>query len=232
MKISKRDFLKAIGVSASSLSVAAKSSADAKTKAENITIAPPSIVSAGPNDFRIGGQPGFYSAANWTFYDRVQFPARMRLFDRHLFYRADVDRWDGSTNMWHLSHMGFPAPTSFLLRRIHILAVGETLSRKDAQLLGQYVWELKLLDKIFAAGALKYDAQPVSHRPALLDVARGPVIRDSLDIEQTTGGGLWFASQMPWSLEIRLPAAADTSPVDHDAEVHFLMEGIHLRGVQ
>lgn len=257
MRLSKRDFLKALGVGGGFLAGADAASMErvglpagqfdrpVGDVCEQFTEQPIEV------DRRIAliqsAKSSYFDVIDDIIYDRVVFPAgaeipqNIRLFSSPLGSRCPYDgqlKDHGRTNMDQSCMLS--APQSFWCRRIR--HAFRPMSAHDIDLTHGWDWTLWLGQKRHAGGPMALDRGTFSRMSAFLR-REVPSVRASMEFPGTKG--LWFPATMCFNVELGTQSRTWSSsrydePIKQIAadskgkgiDFIFAMEGIRWRGVQ
>jgi hypothetical protein len=252
MRISKRDFLKSLGIGAAvtpALAHSYKQTMDA-TLGKPPYLSEPALADAPePHAIPVSHLPQFLDMQDSILYDRVTFrpgsllPPFIAMFTHgvgHLCPHMGIVKLHAHTNMYIPQQL--PAPSSFWIRRIHI-AVNPDIAPADAKTAREFSWEFMIGQKIFARGPFALDMQ----RRTLTELLKGktPATRASLQFDTTKG--LYMPMQCSFYASIATAsyrqALANRSFFDHETfpsrvsadgnGIEFMMtlEGVEWRGI-
>ena len=197
MKVSKRDFLKMIGLGAGATVVATNGSA----LPTDTAIMPLPTVAAGPGAIGTGKivpqHDCYLEARDAIIYDSVRFEPGTFLPKRFQLFQVPVGQWCphritkyGHTYVKGLEdtnmqcHGTFPAPMAFWVKTIHV-AIAPDTSETDDRLARQFAWQFFGCQKRYAGGPCVIDVQRASIADFMKRKARAP--RVSMNFEETKG---------------------------------------------
>lgn len=175
----------------------------------------------------------FTDAIDNIYYDSVCFRAGTRVrreFDLFSDCRGQTCRYTGVVKGAELTNMAcmnqLPPPTSFWLKRIHII-VPEDTSDRDIRLARRFAWQFFGCDRIFAEGPVILDLQ----RRSLSDVLKGRVRAPRASMEFEHRRGLYLPSQYYFRQHFTSTSAdLQVDPNGSGLTIVTALEGVQWRG--
>lgn len=242
MRVSKRDFLKMLGISGAVSGALARR--DHGSMGAPPKVSAPALTPA-PEPRSLPDDSYWYDAVDDIIYDRVVFQPGATLPDYLRFFSAPVGmtcphtgivKTHSHTNMDICCSLA--APSSFWVRRIHV-GIDPDAAPADINAAREFSWGLWLGQKKYAGGPFAVDMQ----RRTLADLLKGKtrVTRSSLEFEH--GKGLYMPSQLSFYGDIHTtryqpPAFAgfdETTRLSENGtglELMMVLEGVRWRAVQ
>jgi hypothetical protein len=245
MRVSKRDFLKMLGIGSAVTTALARAGGDmtAPPKLDEPALTP----SPEPRGMHVPSD--WYDAIDDILYDRVVFPRGALLPTYLRFFSAPIGmqcphtgivKMHGHTNLDICS--GLPAPNSFWVRRIHV-GIAPDAAAVDVKAAREFSWAFWIGCKSYAGGPFAIDMQ----KRTLADLLKGktPATRASLEFE--TGKGLFIPSQCSFYGDIRTARYRRTVDAEYretleeetrlsedgnGLELMMVLEGVRWRAVQ
>jgi len=227
MRVSKRDFLKMVGLSAGTAVVSAN---PAHLPKESGIVELPTTECSDKRDFF----PTFscLDARDAVLYDSVEFQPGQRIPRLiHMFqyplghpcgYSGEIKAIQ-DTNMYAAGYM--PAPMSFWARTIHV-AVSPDTTDADEMTARKYAWELYLYQKRFASGPCILDVT----RASIRDILKKRVCASRASMSFPATKGLYLPTHMPFNLQ--LSTSRDGLRAQSTLRFIVAFEGVEWRGVQ
>jgi len=242
MRVSKRDFLKMLGISGAVTGALARR--DHGSMGAPPKVSEPALTPA-PEPHSLPDDSYWYDAVDDIIYDRVVFQPGATLPDYLRFFSAPVGmtcphtgivKTGAHTNMDMCQCL--PAPSSFWVRRIHV-GIDPSTAPADVKAAREFSWNLWLGQKKYAGGPFAVDMQ----RQTLADLLKGKTraTRPSLEFEH--GKGLFIPMQYSFYGDIRtlryqppvfarLGEEARLSENGTGLELMMVLEGVRWRAGQ
>jgi hypothetical protein len=237
MRMSKRDFLKYLGVTATVATPISKwgpCPSDAVADVAPSAIAP--VLTSAPAPHSIPLLPAYVEAIDDILYDRIVFPrgaalpVHLAMFSTPIGstcpYTNAVKGFE-HTNMWCAQMLS--APQAFWIRRIHV-SVNPDIAPEDARTARECEWKLYLGQKYYAGGPFATDMQRRSLRELL--TGKRPAIRASLQFDAMKG--LYIPPLHSCYVSVTTGTrnvSPLVSPTGNGIEFMISMEGVRWRAV-
>lgn len=243
MRVSKRDFLKALGLGAAAVPLLGKTEPAVPTSSVPAITDPPEIAKVNGATFR----QDWYEAQDSILYDRVRLPPGAALEPYMRFFcqpigtpcaYTGVIRNHSHTNMDGQCQLY--AHSSFWVRRIHV-GIDPDAAPVNIARAREYSWNFWLGQKRYAGGPFAIDMQ----RRPLLELLKGKTRATRVSLEFEHSKGLYIPTQACFYGDIYTHSYAniashraerwDRDHLSKDGnglELIFVLEGVRWWGIQ
>jgi hypothetical protein len=247
MRLSKREFLKSLGIGAAVTSLA--NSPRAANMGAPPNLSEPALTEApGPRTLPPSAIPGdWFDCEDDILYDRVTFSPGAELPEYVRFFSVSIGHSCPHTGVVKThSHTNvdiaccLPAPSSFWVRRIHV-GIDPSAIPADVKLARELSWNFWLGDRRYAGGPFAMDMQ----KRSVIDLLKGKTEATRASLQFEHGKRLYLPCQYQFHGDVRTARyrdypeyhtrgmqAAVLSKDGNGLEMMMVLEGVRWRAVQ